>query len=155
MLSTSMPSQTQLTGLLMVLSPQSRTKAHVDHAGHSPPLDPWREDIKSRTQILFLFPSNNLLTALSLKETWAAMEVSWIMPSNMLREPLWKLRLNTHTLVELELATHPRLDQSPSPTSPMSLKNLHLPSLPPLLMDQSLLQSMLPHSDSNSTTQVS
>jgi len=39
--------QLQLTGELKVLLLQLRTKVNADHAGHSQPLDQWKEDTKS------------------------------------------------------------------------------------------------------------
>jgi hypothetical protein len=52
-----------LTGELLVLSPQLKIKANVDHAGHSPQLGPSKELTNLRTKISYHSQNNNWLIA--------------------------------------------------------------------------------------------
>merc|ERR1712032_672962 len=75
------------TGLTTVPSPRSRTKDSADHAGHSPPLAPWRVPISSPQETSSPSPSNSSLTA-TASTTTAATVVSWTTPSYTKTNPL-------------------------------------------------------------------
>jgi hypothetical protein len=85
-----------------VLSPLLRTKVHVDHAGHSPPLVQWKDITLYGTTSSSPYQSNNLLTApvLILIATVAGV-VQWTAPSHTLIITLSRVKVNTHTRLEM------------------------------------------------------
>merc|ERR1712176_422406 len=130
-------------GLPPALSPQSRTREAADHAGHSPPLVPWRDVNSSRPELLPPFPNRNSLTA-TISDPRDATVVPWLEPSSGTSLTRPKLKLTTSTPPRLAPATLPTtLDSSTPPDSSKSLLTPHPLSWPPSRLDQPQLPSKL------------
>merc|ERR1712157_619594 len=130
-------------GLPRALSPQSRTREAADHAGHSPPLVPWRDVNSSRPELLPPFPNRNSLTA-TISDPRDATVVPWLEPSSGTSLTRPKLKLTTSTPPRLAPATLPTTpDSSTPPDSSRSLLTPHLPLWPPFRLDQPQLPSRL------------
>lgn len=98
------PSPTALTGELKVFWTQSRTKDLAVHAGLSQPSELWNPSGLSRRVISLTTLNNNWSTAQKATETRDAMVVWWLMVSHTSEITVSWTRMNTPTLLEMELA---------------------------------------------------
>merc|ERR1711998_605866 len=80
-----------------------RTKGNADHAGLSPPLVPWKVQLRSRATDFIHFQSKILLIA--IRRVMDAKVDSWMVLSNMLRLTHLCPSTTTHTLPETETAS--------------------------------------------------
>ena len=88
----------QLTGLLEVKFPQSKTKVSAVAAGLSLPLETsLPEELSTTIRNQLITPSNNSSIAPLLLETMDAKVVSWILLSNTLKPLHSRPQLTTHT----------------------------------------------------------
>merc|ERR1712083_318355 len=144
----SQPTWAPSTGSPRVPSPQSRIRDSADHAGPSPPLEPWKVASKSRPEPSLPSPNRNLstVTTSALK---AAMEVPWLEPSSGSRTTRLRLSLTTSTPPRPAPATPATtLASSTALASPKSPPTPHPHSWPPSKLDQ-------PQSPSRPTSQSS
>ncbi len=94
----------QSTGSQLVPLPPLKTKVNADLAGLSLLLVDLKVFHSSGEKIFKAFLNNNLLIAQHHMETMDAMEVLWTMPSSMLLQTEFALKLNIHTKQLMEHA---------------------------------------------------
>ena len=146
-------SQTVLTGETQVLLPELRTKAHADHAGHSPPLVLLKVSTRSRLDHWSHSQSNNSLIA--QPPTWVAMvdghTKPWLtLPTHTPLKPKVITLTRERTVLALTVQQKAKLVSLDQATRPSLLTVLQL--WPPLSANsQSQSSSKLINQSSNHT----
>merc|ERR1712083_823756 len=139
------------TGLLLVPSPESRTKDLADHAGPSPPLEPWKVPTRSPLEPSSPSPSKSSSTATTTAQMAATVD-PWKVLSNGTRP--------TRPSSSPTMATLQRTAPAWSPPTPeSSTPRATRPSLPtPLMLTRwpsnttPVVSSIAPHAEPTLTT---
>merc|ERR1719296_331572 len=152
------PTPTPSTGSPLVPLPQSRTRAHADHAGHSPPLVLLR--VLTSSPAATSSPTlrcNSSTATTDSPRTLVATVDSWTRPSPTPRPTPSPPRRPTHTSPNTAPAPPPSSPVPPLrfPPSSMLRSTTLRPSRPSLSRDQSLSPLRLTSSPSSATRAVS